>query len=309
MKSPWDVLEIEPGSSPEEAKKAFKKLALKYHPDRNPGDAAAEEKFKEINAAHEAIASGKVNQQTSDPGFNMDEINDFFAGGFRQQQVHRSTIHATLTFKEYCLGASRTFSVQIPSKCAPCQGVGAKPGDFDICAACNGAGSRTQRHGGMVVSLGSCPACRGKGKTIKTPCSSCDGRGEVFSSETISVNIPPMPQPSMLLNVQNRLHVQLTLDVSKPDADFRLYGTNVHSSIEISLADALFGVNVDVETIHGTKKMKVPPMDKGYIELRLKGQGAGRPTGDHIIECTVIFPESDDDRLKIKNLLSGETNS
>jgi molecular chaperone DnaJ len=303
MKSPWEILGVERGTSVDELKKVYKKLALQYHPDRNPGDKEAEEKFKEITAAYEAISSGKADQPTGHGfgGFpDFSDLENFFTGGFSVKQDIRQA-QVTLDFKEYCLGATKTITVDFPKTCTTCSGVGAKDGDYSVCATCNGRGSRTIKQGMMVISLGTCPACRGKGKSITTPCTDCSGHGEKEEPASVSVHIPPLSPSRVGLNL-GKIQLHVSLNVTGQEG-FEIDNRNIRTKYSIPLADALFGQNIDVNTIYGTKKVKVPPMDKGYTELRLRGLGAGSPCGDHIIEVMVALPESDEDRIKIKDLL------
>jgi len=309
MKNSWDVLGVDKNISADELKKVYKKLALQFHPDRNPGDKAAEDRFKEITSAYDDISNGRAaaaeaRQQAPD----ISSVEDFFNSAHfsMQQEVRRATVD--LSFKEYCLGVEKKIPVSIPTPCGTCDGVGAPTGGYTVCTACGGKGNRVVRQGMVVISLGACPACRGKGKTVTTICTDCTGKGEIDEETMVGVQIPPLPSLKLGLNLNNRIQLQISLKVSGGEG-YSISGKNIHTKLNVPLADALFGSNVDVETIHGTKRMKIPPMEKGYTELRLKGLGAGRPFGDHIVEVMVVLPESDDDRVKIKSLLNVDSKS
>lgn len=303
MKNPWEILGVSKDTSQEDIKKAYKKLALKYHPDRNPDNKEAEEQFKEITAAYESIQNGTA----SSVGQDFSSIDEMFARA--SQYTNYKVVQATafLSFEEYALGCKKNINVAIPHTCSSCSGVGAKSGDFVVCASCGGNGSRTVSHGPMVVSLGPCPACRGRGKTITKACEDCNGSGTTYENKDVMLDIPAL-SPQLIQNMFNGFIVQVELRVQKSNK-YSLSGNTVVSQISIPLIDSLFGSSVEIDTIHGKKIVKIPPMDNGYTQLRLRGLGAGKKFGDHILEVTVELPKSDEDRLALKELLESSSKS
>ncbi|MGL4761295.1 MAG: molecular chaperone DnaJ [Sarcina sp.] len=225
----YEVLGLEKGASEDEIKRAFRKLAVKYHPDKNKGNAEAEEKFKEINEAYQVLSNpeekAKYDQFGHDGmnggfgggaggfgGFDMGDMNGFgdifetffgggggFGGGSgrRKNGPRRGDdleYSLTITFEEAMTGVEKEFSITRTENCETCKGSGAKPGTSKkTCSKCNGAGQiRVQRQTplGSFMSTASCDACGGKGETIDTPCTDCRGKGTVRKQRKITVNIP-----------------------------------------------------------------------------------------------------------------------
>ena len=218
----YEVLGVNKGASGDEIKKAFRKMSKKYHPDLNPGDKAAEEKFKEVNEAYQVLSDDEKRQKYDqfghaafDPnsgfggggfgGFDMGDIGDIFGdifGGFGSSRQRRNgprrgndlSEYVTLSFMEAAFGCKKKINITKSEKCDECGGSGAKKGTKPItCTQCNGSGQVQQRRQtmfGFSNVISECPSCRGKGKIIKEPCPSCRGTGNVRKNKTIEVNIP-----------------------------------------------------------------------------------------------------------------------
>lgn len=223
----YDVLGISKSADAQEIKKAYRKLAMKYHPDRNPGDKEAEEKFKEINEAYEVL-SDDTKRQTYDQfghagmngggfgqgGFNSqgfggfedifgDIFGDMFGGGFssssrqrrrgpeRGQDIRQSI---NITFEEAAFGKKTSIKINRSEECSECNGSGAKPGTSKkTCPTCNGSGevrSVQKTPFGNIASSRTCPTCSGEGEVVESPCSKCGGKGTVRKVKTIDVDIP-----------------------------------------------------------------------------------------------------------------------
>ena len=221
----YQVLGVEKSATPEEIKKAYRKAAMKYHPDRNPGDKEAEEKFKELGEAYEVLSDADKRARYDqfgfagvDPsyggagGFNGgfsgfgdfgdlgDIFGSFFGGGGRRQSAQNMPrrgenvgARLDLTFEEAAFGTEKEVSTQRIENCAQCKGTGSADGQIETCSQCRGTGQiyTTQNFLGMQMqSQTTCPQCSGRGKIIKNPCSTCRGKGKVRRTNKVKVNIP-----------------------------------------------------------------------------------------------------------------------
>ena len=308
MQNPWEVLGVSPGTPPEEIKKAYKKLALKYHPDRNPGDAEAEEQFKQITAAYESINSGTAGPTASEREFTDDMLNDIFSqfgfgfnGGRQRNASYAEVDPIRLSVSEYCVGSRQRVRLKIDGPCTPCSGVGAAAGNYAHCSQCRGSGQATFRQGFVTVSMGSCQACRGAGKNIKVACEHCAGSGRAAQESFLDIEVPPGAGGGVTVNYGGA-RLGIPVEVSKDD-DLQIEGMNIRSRINISLSQALFGCKLQVKTALGSKTVSIDPLKYGSAELRLRGLGVqGAHPGDHMLDVRVTMPE-DDIRRKIKEAL------
>ena len=236
----YEVLGVEKGASEDEIKKAYKKLARKYHPDMNPGDKAAEEKFKEINEANEVLSNPEKRQKYDqfgfagvDPnygagqggaygagGFDFGDLGDifgsFFGGGFGGGQQRRNgprrgeSIRASVSvdFTEAAFGCEKSVTVDRSEPCPTCKGNGCAHGTTpEVCPDCHGTGTVTQAQRtpfGVMQSQGPCQKCRGTGKIIHQPCPRCGGRGAVRKNQTIKVKIPAGIDDGQTLNLRGK---------------------------------------------------------------------------------------------------------
>lgn len=219
----YEVLGVEKGASAEEIKKAYRKSAMKYHPDRNPGDKVAEEKFKEVGEAYEVLSDDDKRARYDqygfagvDPNFNAggggfdgfggfggfgdlgDIFGEFFGGGRRStanvpRRGENVGARLELTFEEAAFGCEKEVSAQRIENCAACSGSGSADGVIETCSQCRGSGQirTTQNFMGMAMqSTTTCPQCSGRGKIIKNPCNTCRGKGKVRRTQKIKVKIP-----------------------------------------------------------------------------------------------------------------------
>ncbi len=218
----YEVLGVEKGASAEEIKKAYRKSAMKYHPDRNPGDKTAEEKFKELGEAYEVLSDEEKRARYDqyghagvDPNFGAggygggfggfggfdfgDIFGEFFGGGRRGSTQNAPTrgenvgLRLEITFEEAAFGTEKQVSVQRIENCSTCSGTGSADGKVETCSTCRGTGQvRTTRNvmGMTMQTTSECPQCGGKGKIIKTPCNTCRGKGKVRRTQKINVKIP-----------------------------------------------------------------------------------------------------------------------
>ena len=222
----YEVLGVQKGASGEDIKKAYRKLAMKYHPDRNPGDKQAEEKFKEVGEAYEILSDDDKRARYDqfgfagvDPNFGAgqgdsyggfggfgdfgdlgDIFGSFFGGGARGGNARNAAYRGEnvmsrleLTFEEAAFGCEKEVSVQRIENCSACSGTGSADGTVETCSYCRGSGQvRTQQNflGMTMQSTTACPQCGGQGKVIKTPCNTCRGKGKVRRSQKIKVKVP-----------------------------------------------------------------------------------------------------------------------
>ena len=219
----YEVLGVEKGASADEIKRAYRKAAMKYHPDRNPGDKEAEEKFKEVGEAYEVLSDDDKRARYDqygfagvDPNFNPggggfgggfggfgdfgDIFSEFFGGGGGSRSSaniprrgENVMSRLELTFEEAAFGCEKEVSAQRIENCAACNGTGSADGVVETCTTCRGSGQvrTTQSFMGMQMqSTTACPKCGGKGKVIKTPCNTCKGKGKVRRTQKIKVKVP-----------------------------------------------------------------------------------------------------------------------
>lgn len=302
---PYKILGIKRDASKEEAKKAYKRLAKKYHPDLNPDNKEAEEKFKEVNEAWDRIQNPQnYNRGGGGSGSAWEDMfggfgkwaSNFSKGfGFNSDPVE--FVSVSLSFKESCLGAKKEISTTDKSNCSDCSGLGAKKGDYDNCATCKGAGVRIIKTA-FQTSVTNCPACGGKGKTILKPCESCSGRGFKNSKISRTIEIPPCTDNGTIYHLQTssgqmiavRVYVKEDEHMTRPSGSL-----DVVSRVEVPLVDALLGCEITVNTINGEKIVSVKECTEGGTKMRLKGCGAKHPSkdwyGNHIVKVEVKFPE------------------
>ena len=221
----YEVLGVEKGASAEEIKKAYRKSAMKYHPDRNPGDKNAEEKFKELGEAYEVLSDDEKRSRYDqyghagvDPNFGAggfgggsgfggfggfdfgDIFGEFFGGGSRRGSTQNVPmrgenvgVRVEVTFEEAAFGTEKQVSAQRIENCSACSGTGSADGSVETCSYCRGAGQvRTTRNvmGMTMQTTSECPQCSGRGKVIKNPCSTCRGKGKVRRTQKVNVKIP-----------------------------------------------------------------------------------------------------------------------
>ncbi len=331
----YKVLGISQGASEEEVKKAYRKLARKYHPDLNPGNREAETRFKEVSEAYDVLSDVEKRRnydQFGDPagpqagpggggfqGFDFGDLGgmfgDFFQGGGRARrpgpQPGEDTQHLVrISFQDAFRGTRLNLNLQRTETCRTCQGSGETPGAAkSTCSSCQGRGFHEQGMG-FFKSRVPCEACHGTGKRAPA-CGACQGRGRNPVKEQVAVNLPPGVEDGARLRVAGKgeagrrgggagdlyLHVQV-----EADPRFERRGPNLYLKLPVSFTEAALGAKVEVPTPEGSTTIKVPPGTQGGAKLRLKGQGMPIPRstqrGDLFAEIQVVTPEIRDERSK-----------
>jgi molecular chaperone DnaJ len=307
----YEILGIERGASEEEVKRAFRRLALEYHPDRNKSP-EAEERFKEVNEAyqvlsnlekrgvydrygHAGVAGNGGNAQGFD-GFEhfggFGDIFDAFFGGFARQgrpgpqQGQDLEMPLTLSFEEAALGAQKEVEVQRAEACTRCRGARSEPGASPVtCGACRGNGQvrRSQQSlFGQFVQVVTCPTCNGEGRVVSRPCGQCRGAGYERQARTLKVAVPAGVEGGSRLRLYGEGHagylggppgdVYLSLRV-KEHRLFQRDGFHLRYELSVTIAQASLGDIVTIPTLEGETTLKIPPGVQSGTVLRMKGQG------------------------------------
>ena len=306
----YEVLGVSKTASDDEIKKAYRKLAMKYHPDRNPDNAEAEEKFKEAAEAYEILSDSekrsmydRMGHQAFEGGmgggggfgggFSAEDIfsqfGDIFGGAFggggRQQQRARrgSDLRYVmdLTLEEAVKGVKKTITFTAPAPCEPCDGKGAKdPKDVETCKTCHGAGQVRMQQGFFSVQQ-TCSTCRGQGKTIKNPCKSCHGSGVADRQQTLEVTIPAGVDNGDRVRLSGKgeairdgqsgdLYVEVQV---REHGIFQRDGADLYMDVPVSIADAALGKEIEIPTLDGRVSLKVPEGTQTGKLFRLRGKG------------------------------------
>ena len=296
----------------DEIKKAYRRLARQFHPDANPGDAAAEERFKEVSRAYETLSDPEKrnrydmfgDERSAASGFSdMGGISDLFAsffgagfggGGASRGPARGSDLLAEieLTLEEADTGVERDVDVVTLGECGDCGGSGAAPGTFPTrCADCGGTGEQRQVRRtvfGNVMTATTCPRCGGAGEEIVSPCSRCGGRGRVQVTDTLTVQVPPGVDDGAQLRVSGRgeagvrggrsgdLYVAVRI---APHPVFKRAGDDLGCEVRVPMTIAALGGNVEVPTLEGPERLDIDPGTQSGEVVRLKGKGMSRLHG------------------------------
>jgi molecular chaperone DnaJ len=326
----YDVLGVERGADEAEIKKAYRRVAMKHHPDRNAGDTASEEKFKEANEAYEVLSDAQK-RATYDQfghagiegqgqggfggggGANFSDIfgdvfGDIFgaaAGRGRSGPQRGADLRYNLEIDLEDAVQGSTVKIRVPTleNCEECNGSGARKGSTPVsCTTCGGAGQIRMQQGFFSVQQ-TCPNCRGKGKMIKDPCGGCHGRGRVEKQKTLSVKIPPGVDTGDRIRLAGEgeagpdgggagdLYVQVAV---RPHNIFQRDGKHLYTEVPISFTDAALGGELEVPTLEGRVKLRVPPETQTGKLFRLRGKGVkpvrGGTVGDLLCRVVVETP-------------------
>ncbi len=325
----YEVLGVARDASGDEIKRAYRKLAMKYHPDRNPDDPQAEAMFKEAAEAYEVLRDDGKRQrydQFGHAGLNGNGFEGFqstedifgafgdifgevfgFGGagrGPRPQAGADLRYNLTISFREAAKGMEAQLKIPKKETCDQCQGNGAEPGTSpEICRQCNGQGQVYQSQGFFRIAV-TCPVCRGRGEMITHPCSKCRGRGQVNVNKALKVRIPAGVDNGSRLRLRGEgeaganggphgdLYVVIYVE---EDRVFKRQGQDLIASADITFVQAALGVRIDVPTLDDPVPMDIPRGTQSGTVLRLPGMGmpylnTGQK-GDLLVEIKVLTPK------------------
>lgn len=325
----YDVLGVGRDADVSQVKRAYRKAALQFHPDRNPGDADAEERFKEAAEAFEVLNDPQKrrlydqfgHEGPSRAGFSgfsgaeeiFSHFGDLFGDLFGNLGFGRRAggpqrggdikVELSVTLAEVVSGVEKDVTVPRRETCGTCAGNGAKPGrPPQPCGQCGGRGQVIHRQGFFTLQT-TCPVCRGEGQVITDPCEDCSGTGTVQRHSVLTVNVPPGIDDGQTLRIQGRgqagarggpsgnLYVVLRVD---DDPRFVRDEFDVHSKAQVSMFQAALGCKISAETLAGVKELELDPGTQPGDKIRLKGEGipvlGGRGRGDHYVHVEVVVP-------------------
>jgi len=355
----YEVLGVGKSANTDEIKKAYRKVAMQYHPDRNPGDKAAEEKFKEAAEAYEVLSdtdkkaqydryghagvSGNGRGGFGGGGMNMEDIfsqfgdifgDDLFGsffggggqrtrGGQRNRGVRGSNLRVKLklTYEEIAKGVTKNIKVKKYVPCSTCGGSGAKDkGSVQTCGTCGGNGQVRKVQNtflGQMQTVTTCPTCNGEGTTVTAKCPTCKGEGRAYGEETVAIDIPSGVQEGMQLSISGKGNAGerggmpgdlIVLIEEEPHKELHREGLNVAFDLYLSFTDAVFGTQLEVPTIDGRAKIKIPAGTQSGKIFRLKGKGFpavnSYQKGDQLIHVNVWTPQqvSAEEKSILENL-------
>ena len=318
----YDVLGVNKNSSSDQIKSAYRKLAVKYHPDKNKGDKAAEEKFKEASEAYHVLSNNERKQNYDNFGhaafenggggrggfgnFDFsssfsDIFEDFFGDGFgggnrrsRKSNYRGSDLRYDLTIdlEDAYSGKKEDIKFTTSEKCENCSGSGSKPGyDVGRCSMCSGHGQVRSSQGFFTVQQ-TCPQCSGSGEEITNPCNSCSGQGKKQASKRLSVTIPKGVDDGTRIRLAGKGEagsrgagngdLYLFINVNSHDL-FKRQDEHLFFECPISIADAALGSSIEIPTIDGGKaKIKIPPGTQSGKQFRLRGKGMPHMRGNSV---------------------------
>lgn len=326
----YSILGVDKKASKSEIKKAYRKLALKYHPDKNPDNKEAEEKFKEASEAYEILGNDEKRQHYdrygstkghgmgSGGGMDMDDIFSQFAdifgsgfGGFgnrnRKKKGADLRVKIKVTLNDVLNGINKKIKINRNERCNTCNGKG---GDVSVCGICRGSGMKTVSNGFFSQST-TCPGCGGVGESISNRCSSCGGKGGQNKVEEIDIDIPKGVAEGMMLKIPRKGNFTrggvegdlIVLIQEEENFQFSRDGDNLYCERDISIPDAILGTNLNIKTLDGTIKVKVPQGTQSGRLIRINGKGLPNINtnnrGNIVIRVNIVIPNNISEKEKL----------
>jgi len=333
----YEILGVNKDASQDDIKKAFRKLARKYHPDLNPGDKAAEQKFKEINGAYAVLSDTKKREEydrfgkasfegggpwyesAKSPGyedvfeFGMGDIfGNLFGGATRGEPSYRRgsdiLVGLTVSLEEAFSGTQKTISVNREDLCRQCHGSGAEA--YETCPRCKGSGM-VQTSKGFFRMQQPCPECGGTGKKVTKACRTCGGRGQTVSTDTVKVKIPAGVDTGSKVKLKGMgnaghdggpsgdIFIEITV---RPHPVFKREGNDLSVDVPLTFSEAALGAKIEVPTIDGRAVMTIPPGTQGGQRFKLTGKGfpspKGGPRGNQFVTAKIAVPKDLSSREK-----------
>ncbi len=326
----YEILGVPRNADAAELKRAYRTLALRYHPDQNQNNKEAEERFKEVSAAYAVLSDPEKRMRydrlghlgigmaggagVADLGLDLENVKEFFESifgdllGRKKGRSNGRDLRYTLevSLREAALGVQKTIAFPVRGSCSACQGSGGRGGDVGlrVCTACGGKGET--RAAGILPLRRACSTCRGTGKEVMDPCPACRGSGQVEKMREFVVNLPPgsedgstrrlagQGEPGQKGGDTGDLTVSLRV---KPHPLLRREGTLLHCDLPLTFTEAALGAVVEVPTLEGRAEMKIPPGTQSGAVFRLRGKGIPVPgksgqRGDLHIKVKVETPQA-----------------
>ncbi|MCT7593910.1 molecular chaperone DnaJ [Aliarcobacter butzleri] len=327
----YELLEISRNSDKSTIKKAYRQMAMKYHPDKNPGDNEAEEKFKAINEAYQVLSddekksiydrygkAGLEGHRQRGGGFSggFDDLGSIFEEMFgfgtssrsrRERKTYNYnldvTIEVKLEFNEAVFGCNKEINYKYKTACKSCEGTGAKDGKLSTCPTCKGQGQVHSRQGFMTFAQ-TCPRCGGTGQATTDSCKSCKGTGYEEVKDNFKVDIPEGVNDGMRIRVSNKGNIapngqrgDLYLQVSvKEDSHFVRHDDDIYFEAPIFFTQVALGGTIKVPSLRGELELEIPKGAKDKQQFTFKGEGVksvqGYGKGDLIIQIKIEYPKA-----------------
>ncbi|MCE5312013.1 MAG: molecular chaperone DnaJ [Nitrospiraceae bacterium] len=330
VKDYYKILDVDKKASQEDIKKAYRKLARKYHPDMNPGNKSAEEKFKEINEAYAVLGDSQKRNEydTAGDSFKFEGFSGFGQGqpfdftdifgdifgmrGFRESsmQARGSDIEypIELTLEEAYSGVTKPIALSRNASCRSCGGTGAE--SFETCSRCKGTG-HTDASKGFFKMAQPCGECGGAGRSATALCRKCEGRGSTSSSENLKVKIPAGVDNDSVVKLRGMGDAgtaggppgDLLLRVSlKPHPLFKRKGNDIFMQLPVTFGEATLGAKVEVPTMDGEAIMKIPAGTQGGQRFKLSGKGfvsaKTKAHGNQYVDIIIAVPKHISEKVK-----------